>query len=555
MEPKSPSKSKLQVIGSNQNCRILKIGATLLIILSLVLAGGVFLFKPDIFHSVSERDSYYTVVLDCGSTGTRVNVYRWMVENGVSKGNLPVLLEGYPGNLAKSDGCQYHCMQSEPGLDKFVGNASGVRASLEPLIRLAEQWVPLEKHGVTPIFVLATAGMRRLASKDARQVLEDVEDVVKKYRFLYRKDWIRVLSGKEEAYYGWVSLNYKMGVLGNLSRLPSLGLLDLGGSSLQVVTEVDESREDEHLLISVIGSIEHQLLAYSLPAFGLNEAFDRSVVMLTHTEALRESGAGMFEVRHPCLSSSYLQNYTCHGCFGLDRTNFGNITGEMEEKQLSSILLTGSSNWEQCKVLARATAVNSSTPQLSRLEDHSNCTGLSSPAGSIMLNLTSNSLLIRHYNALSGFFAISNRLNLSGTANLTKLWETGQHLCPRLWADQTSTSGHDCFRVPYMASLLEDALCLRNVEIIFGPGDISWTSGAALIEGDYMWLGTAQSAKGNFGPRNHRIISSPIILFIFLSFLLFIVHCKRIKLPMPGRKVSSARTRLPSYLCPKRQPV
>lgn len=551
MEPKSPSKSKLPVMGANKYSRILKVGATLLMILSLVLV-GVLIFRPSIVNKMSQRDSYYTVVLDCGSTGTRVNVYKWMVKDGVSYGNLPVLLDSYPGNFAKSDGCRYHCMQSEPGLHNFVGNASGVRVSLEPLIRLAEQWVPLEKHGITPIFVLCTAGMRRLASDDTRRVLEHVEDVVENHGFLYRKDWIRVLSGNKEAYYGWVSLNYKMRVFENFSRLPTLGLLDLGGSSLQVVTEVDELREDDHHLVSKIGPMEHQLLIYSLPAFGLNEAFDRSVVMLTHSEALRESRDGIFEVRHPCLSSSYLQNFTCHGCFGLERMSSENVTTKMEEKELSSyIWLAGSSNWENCKELARAAAVNSSNSKLSELENHSKCIGLSSRTGKMMLNLTSYS----HYNALSGFFAISNRLNLSAKANLTKMWETGEHICPRLWADQRSTSAQDCFHLSYMASLIEDALCLRNAEITFGPGDVSWTLGAALIEGDHLWRSTSESQKGFLTLKGNERISSSFLLFALLSFLLLIVHYSHIKLPMPNRGTSSTRGCLPSYLGPKRQPA
>ena len=106
---------------------------------------------------------------------------------------------------------------------------------MEPLITWAEHKVPAERHGDTPIFVLATAGLRRLPTEDARRVLDDVDAVVKQHSFLHKKSWIRVLSGKEEAYYGWVALNYKMGNFRNHSRLPTLGLLDLGGSSLQVV--------------------------------------------------------------------------------------------------------------------------------------------------------------------------------------------------------------------------------------------------------------------------------------------------------------------------------
>lgn len=46
-------------------------------------------------------------------------------------------------------------------------------------------------------------------------------------------------TGKEEAYYGWIAMNYEVGIFRNRSMSPTLGLLELGGPSLQVVTEVD----------------------------------------------------------------------------------------------------------------------------------------------------------------------------------------------------------------------------------------------------------------------------------------------------------------------------
>lgn len=76
-----------------------------------------------------------------------------------------------------------------------------------------------------------------------------------------------MLSGKEEAYYGWVALNYKIGSFSNHSRSPTLVLLDLGGSSLQVVMKIDDVKEEEtHLVRSNFGSVEHRIIAYSLPA-------------------------------------------------------------------------------------------------------------------------------------------------------------------------------------------------------------------------------------------------------------------------------------------------
>ncbi|KAL7222816.1 hypothetical protein ACSBR1_024502 [Camellia fascicularis] len=564
MEPRSPSKSKLPIMGFIYKHRALKIGLTLLIILLLLLVGVYVSSKPWKTRFGSKR-SYFTVVVDCGSTGTRVSVYEWMIKSGFSDRELPILINAYPDNSTNSHSrkgsCQYHCIQTEPGLDKFVGNSSGVRTVLKPLILWAEQWVPFERHRDTPICVLATAGLRRLPSEDARWVLEDIEAVLKEHAFMYRKSWIRVLSGKEEAYYGWVALNYKLGIFNNSTRLPTLGLLDLGGSSLQVVAEIDELKEDERFLRSKIGSLEHLIFASSWPAFGLNEAFDRTVVMLGHSQALRQGSRGTFEVSHPCLSSNFVQNYTCKGCFGLSSSDSESLRSQVQRNELNSIFLVGEPNWERCKVLARAAAINSSGSDWSLLTDGSKCEASSASLnGSSVLNLTTITHSIPRFHALSGFFAVYTTLNLSPRANLTKIWEKGQELCSRSWADPSNTSKSQnyaaqyCFRMPYMASLIEDALCLTDKEIIFGPGDVSWTLGAALVDVGFLWLGSSKAQTNILTLKNMGVISSTVFLFVFLVFLFFVVYRSQVKLPMPSKKVVAVGPSLPSYIFPKRRP-
>jgi hypothetical protein len=382
MEAKSPSKVKLSIMGFTQYKRLLKTSMIILVVV-LLLVGVYFAFNPGKGGSVV-KGSYFVVVMDCGSTGTRVNVYKWMV-GGVSNMHLPLLLHSYPDNVSKSslwkNSCQYHCMQTEPGLDKFVGNSSGVRASLEPLLIWAEQVVPREKQGDTPIFVLGTAGLRRLAFENARRVLEDVEAVLKEHMFWYRKSWIRVLSGKEEAYYGWVALNYKMGSFKNYSRSPTLGLIDLGGSSLQVVMEIDEARKGIDLVTSKIGSMEHRILAYSLPAFGLNEAFDRSVATLIQAQWSGKNTGNTLEVRHPCLGSDFVQNFTCSGCLGLNATNQKILSIQIWRAEVPILYLVGDPNWERCKELARTAAIISSNLDWSRPADGTNCKASSSSYG------------------------------------------------------------------------------------------------------------------------------------------------------------------------------
>lgn len=550
MEPKS--KWKLRSTRFIYNPRIRKF--VIIIILIIGIVGGYLVIKDQFFMS-EKMDTYFTVVLDCGSTGSRVNVYEWMTNDGnEAYGKLPILLRSYPQNINKSSACEYHCVQSEPGLHNFVDDGFKVRESLEPLIRHAEQWVPLKRHAVTPIMVFATAGMRRLTVEDAAWVLKNVENVVKEHGFLYRKSWIRVLSGKEEAYFGWIALNYQMGIFRSSLMPHTLGLLDIGGSSLQVVAELDVSLKDEHEFRSKFGPFEYDIAAYSLPAFGLNEAFGRTIVMLSHTQALRESGGGMFEVRHPCLGSGFFQNYSCSGCFGLDPSNSKNVSDQVLDTELNSLLLVGEPNWEQCKVIARSAAINSSSSDWSQQVHHSNCVGLAYNGGNTKLNLTRTSHSATHYHALSGFFAVSHALNLSQRANLTILWELGDRLCSNPSADQTSVIGQDCFRLSYLASLIENALCLNGVEIIFGPGNVSWTLGASLIEGEFLWLGSDKSQNYTLSLLDHTIIFSPLFTFLLLLLLLLVVYCSQIKLPMLGRNMAASRTSLPSYLYPKGQP-
>ena len=165
------------------------------------------------------------------------------------------------------------------------------------------------------------------------------------------------------------------------------------------------------------------------------------------------------------------------------------------------------------------------------------------------------------FHALSGFYAVYNVLNLNPRANFTKIWEEGQQLCSISWANLSSISrnqkyaGQYCFHVPYMASLIEDSLCLGDKEIIFGPGDVSWTLGAALVEGKQLLFRTTKTETSISTLKNMGIVSSPVVLFVLLLCLLFIIYRCQIKLPMLSRNSAAAGVSLPSYVAhPKRRP-
>ncbi|KAK9108136.1 hypothetical protein Syun_024147 [Stephania yunnanensis] len=485
----------------------------LIIIFSILVLASIFLeYQSGVFYSRSQF-TYFTVVLDCGSTGTRIYVYEWSI-NSLTSQYLPKLMRTYPDDSKKNPGrdgsCQYHCMQTEPGLHSFVLDSSGLIKALEPLLQWAERQVPSERHGDTSVFLLATAGLRKLPSENVNWILRNAEDLIRRHRFVYKESSIRVLSGQEEAYYGWVALNYKMERLGRSYKVPTLGVLDLGGSSLQFVMETDASREDTHSIKSQIGLFEYQILARSLQAFGLNEAFEKTIALLANAQVLSGNISNGFQLKHPCLSTGFSMNYSCYDCLQSNLTVKRSSSGELRSNLSTSIYLVGDLHWEQCQHIARFAAINSSFVEF--------VTGTN-------LNLTS--LPVARFHALSGFFAVYIVTNLTPRANLTLLVDAGWQLCSISWLELKKLYGNRkyverlCFQVTYITSLIDDPLHMGSVEIIFGPGDVSWTLGAVLSEGKNM-LKNPKAQASSFIFKNMEVfLSSPILLFtLFLWFFI-----------------------------------
>lgn len=185
-------------------------------------------------------------------------------------------------------------------------------------------------------------------------------------------------------------------------------------------------------------------------------------------------------------------------------------------------------------------------------------------AGTDLLNLTTPHPSV-HFHAFSGFFAVYNLLEMHPEDNITEFLVRGQQLCSRSWEDikrncrTRNYMEQSCFRVPYLLSLLQDGFCLNDKEITFGPGDISWTLGAALVEGEYLWSTKAESSTGSFIMKKMKVVSSLLFLVTLLLWRMDIIYCWTIKrntalsMPISGRKRPVIGATFPSYIYPKRQ--
>ncbi|KAL4556935.1 hypothetical protein LXL04_035102 [Taraxacum kok-saghyz] len=519
-----------------------------LLSLASLIYGLLFLYS-----NWTQSSGRFYIVLDCGSTGTRVYVYQASI-NHKKTDALPILLKSIPEDLKSKpsslSGKAYNRMETEPGFDKLVHNVSGLKHAIKPLLLWAEKQIPKRAHKSTCVFLYATAGVRRLPDSDSDWLLKTAWSIMKKSSFLCKKEWIKIISGMEEAYYGWIALNYHARVLGSLPKKETFGALDLGGSSLQVTFESQDYSNNETSLNLRIGPLNHHLSAYSLAGYGLNDAFDKSVVHILKKSPQSIRGSlvkGKAVIRHPCLQSGYKEKYICSQCLSAfqDKTQTPirrNLMGKGAVKSGIPVQLIGAPKWEECSALAKITV------NLSQWSDKTP----GSPDCDLHPCALEKNLPLPHGNfyAMSGFYVVYRFFNLTPDAALDDILEKGREFCEKTWESAKKSVPAQpfieqyCFRAPYIVVLLRQGLHITDKQVNIGSGGITWTTGVALLE-----AGNAVSSEKRFYEyKLFRMKMSPVIVYVVLVGSVCMVVCAlsfagegRVKMPLSP--VASAQNR------------
>ncbi|KAJ9553531.1 hypothetical protein OSB04_017576 [Centaurea solstitialis] len=462
----------------------------------------------------SKKSSRYFVVLDSGSTGTRVFVYQASI-NHQKDGSLPISLKSLPEDLhskpSSESGRAYNRKETEPGLDKLVHNVSGLSQAINPLLGWAEKQIPKHAHKTTSLFLYATAGVRRLPTSDSDWLLKNAWSIMKNSSFMCQREWVKIISGTDEAYYGWIALNHHTHMLGARPKKETYGALDLGGSSLQVTFESKDYANNETSLNLSIGPVDHHLSGYSLAGYGLNDAFDKSVVHLLKMSP-QTTKTDIIEGK----ASGYKEQYICSQC----RSAFQDDNKNLAPKGKTGIpvQLIGAPKWEECSAIAKI-AVNSS-----EWSDKSPPTDCDLQPCALRDNLPRP---YGQFYAMSGFYVVYRFFNLSADAPLDDVLEKGRQFCEKTW-DVAKNSvppqpfiEQYCFRAPYVVLLLRKGLHIKDSQVNIGSGGITWTTGVALLE-----AGKVVSTRAGFD--NYKLFEikfHPLAFFAILLVSLCLVAC------------------------------
>ncbi|KAA1133750.1 Guanosine-diphosphatase [Puccinia graminis f. sp. tritici] len=250
----------------------------------------------------------YALMIDAGSTGSRIHVYRFsycLPASSTSSSSSGSILPKLENELF---------FKTQPGLSSYAGRPIDAAESLRPLLQAALDGVPLEQRSCTPISVKATAGLRLLGDSQSKEILDEVS------RWL-RASWpfklspsgaVSIMDGADEGVYAWVTINYLLKTIGPIpagqKRNTTAAVMDLGGASTQIVFEPERTKLESggHVYELAFGGKTHALYQHSHLGYGLMEARRAVHQMVGYSELWRRKIewselASLGPLGNPCL--------------------------------------------------------------------------------------------------------------------------------------------------------------------------------------------------------------------------------------------------------------
>ncbi|KAL4073325.1 nucleoside phosphatase family-domain-containing protein [Scleroderma yunnanense] len=254
-------------------------------------------------HSSASPLVQYALMIDAGSTGSRIHIYKFH-----NCGPSPV----YEYEVFK---------QIQPGLSSYAGNPNAAAQSLDVLLDEALRVVPASLRGCTPVAVKATAGLRLLGAQESTEILNAVEEhLVSAYPFILPdRDAVAIMDGRDEGVYAWITANYLLDTIrpDSPAGVAPYAVLDLGGGSTQIVFEPERAareeaglKDGEHKYGLVFGGTTRMLYQHSYLGYGLKSARGSVHRLVEFMDSVRKPYTNTDEENIPRISNPCLAQET-----------------------------------------------------------------------------------------------------------------------------------------------------------------------------------------------------------------------------------------------------
>ncbi|XP_059140159.1 ectonucleoside triphosphate diphosphohydrolase 1-like [Physella acuta] len=392
-----------------------------------------------------EDKDRYGVLLDAGSSSTKLKIYKW--QNPTTPQSLPKIHLMYNS-------------KSSPGLSTFAHDKVKLREYIEHIITEARSKVPKQSHSQTPIYLMATAGLRFLPANDAKRLMEGTKSLLQDKDFspfVYTPAGVEILSGEEEGVYAWIAANYLLGFFDQKrSELDSTGVLEMGGGSTQITFVPRDPLYAGEFKVTVAGR-EYGLYVHSYLNFG----FDAITLQLANELAKINKDS---KLNDPCRLRGDTKDVTLP-----------------DGRQLA---LTGSGDPDTCKQILS---------NLLRPATGMDCEPKPCAVGSVYQPSVGDGQFL----ATQVFTFAPQRLNATGEGNrldLVKLEDAAYRFCKKSIQEAVAAgfsekhASGECLMAIYTSALFTLSYGFpkdtQNIKVTSKVGDqtIDWAIGAMLVE-------------------------------------------------------------------------
>ncbi|KAH8924028.1 hypothetical protein BT69DRAFT_1261802 [Atractiella rhizophila] len=300
------------------------------------------------------RSRDFGIVIDAGSSGSRIMVYSWIKpeverEMRLKKGETLEALIRVEKGVERGE---EWVMRASPGISTYGSDPQSVNNHLDPLLAHAKSLIPPSQIPTTPIYLLATAGMRLLPTAQREALLAEACSIIRSFGFSMHNGCghhVRVISGEEEGLFGWVAVNYLLdGFDAHLHAdgeeeegeqgSSTFGFLDMGGASTQIAFEPSSQARRLHadnltpVKLKLLNGrdVEHQVFVTTWLGYGTNRARERYVDSVIEAYLEEEKGGKpreevgserpMTVVTDPCLPKDLVLAESRHAGYSLRGT-------------------------------------------------------------------------------------------------------------------------------------------------------------------------------------------------------------------------------------------
>lgn len=481
---------------------------------------------------LSDPSFTFAIVFDCGSSGTRVYLYYWPPHSGQPSDLLDIrpVLDANGKPISK---------KVSPGLSTYASKPSEAAEYLFPLLDMAASILPKEKHKQTPLYVLATAGMRLIPTEQAEQIIADiVVDIPLKYDFVFSKSQVEIISGKQEGVYAWISLNYLLGRFHHVqddsnsadlyaardaanssvfhARKQTVGVIDMGGGSVQIAfevpPEVDVSHHDDLVADLNLGCREtdrehrYRLYVTTHLGFGANVATQRyrdGLVADAEAATLRAAAAQSISPTQlqPVVRTEATTHVADDPCLPLDLVDEHDVKmatadssgGAGDSSTVVTWQLRGTGDFEQCRQRLR--------PLLNRTlqcEKQISCSvnGVFQPEIPRFWSF---------YGISEYWYSLHDVFDIAGSYNSRTAVEAAKTFCRTPWAEtlQRHSGGSypfadmarlksECFKVGWIMTMLHEGFRFPESDTKFmsineiNGQEVQWTLGSLIFKTRYF---------------------------------------------------------------------